>query len=98
MEKLYNEQGQVAVAVSYGFGAGWSTWGDVSPLDKRYNELILKGDINKAVELAKEEGHYTGGLEDCKLEWLDVGTKFRIDEYDGYESLVVLDYEDYLEA
>lgn len=98
MEKLYNEQGQVAVAVSYRFGAGWSTWVDVSPLDKRYNELILKGDINKAVELAEEEEHFSGGLEDCKLEWLDVGTKFRINEYDGSESLVVLDDEDYLEA
>ena len=25
-EKRYNEQGQVAVLISPGFGAGWSTW------------------------------------------------------------------------
>jgi len=98
IEKLYNEKGEVAVAVSIGFGAGWSTWGDVSPLDKEFNELILNGDFETAEKLAKEKGFYAGGLSDCKIVWLEKGTKFRIDEYDGAESIVLLDEKDYNEA
>jgi len=98
MEKLYNNRGEVAVAVSGGYGAGWSTWNpDVNPMDKKYNQLILDGDIDKAIKLAKSEGHFTGGLEDCSIKWVDEGERFRIDEYDGSESLI---FEDdlYLEA
>ena len=87
MEKLYNEQGQVAVAVSYGFGAGWSTWEDVSSMDKQFNELILAKNWDEAKRLAEEFGYYDGGLEQCKIEWIDKGTDFTIDEYDGNESL-----------
>lgn len=90
MEKLYNNIGQVGVAVSYGFGAGWSTWNEVSPLDKRYNELILEKRWKEALALAKEDGHYSGGLMTCKIEWLDEGTVFDIGEYDGSESLETL--------
>jgi hypothetical protein len=88
MEKLYNEKGQVAVAVSYGFGAGWSTWNDVNPMDKRYNELILNEEWEKAEELAEKEGHYAGGLCKCEIEWVNEGVQFDITEYDGSESLM----------
>lgn len=98
MEKLYNENGQVAVAVSIGFGAGWSTWNDASPLDKKYNELILNKKFDEAEELAKKDGYYFGGLRDCIIKWLDVGTTFRINEYDGRETLEILDNIDFLEA
>lgn len=92
MEKLYDENGNVAVAVSYGYGAGWSTWNSVSPLDKRYNELILKEDWEKAKALAKKDGQFDGGLEDCCIEWLTPNTPFTIGDYDGSESLRTLDY------
>ena len=91
MDKLYNDKGQVAVAVSYGYGAGWSTWADVSPLDKEFNELILAEDWDKAIELANAKEYYSGGLTDCKIVWLDPGTKFIIEEYDGSENLQTLD-------
>ena len=87
IEKLYNEKDQVGVAVSYGYGAGWSTWNDVSALDKRYNELILNKKWDEAIELADKENHYIGGLTDCVIEWLDKGTVFDITEYDGSEGL-----------
>jgi len=98
MEKLYNKQGQVAVAISYDYGAGWSTWNDVSPLDKRYNELILAHRIEEAIELAESEGHYAGGLKNCEIEWLPKNAKFRISEYDGSESLIEYSPEGYLTA
>jgi len=48
-------------------------------------------DINdKIVERAEEllpDGYY-GSVDDLTIEWLPVGTKFRIDEYDGSESIV----------
>ena len=31
MEKIIRD-GKVAVAVSYGFGAGWSTWNDIKSI------------------------------------------------------------------
>ena len=87
MEKLYNKEGKVAVAVSYGYGAGWSTWCDVNPMDKRYNELILAENWEAAEVLAEKEGYYTGGLRGCEIEWVDVGSAFEISEYDGSEGL-----------
>ena len=91
IEKLYNDKGEVAVAVSYGYGAGWSSWNDVNPMDKRYNELILAEKWKEAEELAEEEDLYAGGLKDCVIIWLDEGTAFSIKEYDGAESIVTND-------
>ena len=89
MEKLYNKDGHVAVLVSPGFGAGWSTWEDIDPRDKRYAELVCNKKIDEAIRLAEEEGLFAGGLEDVEIKWLAEGTKFRIDEYDGAESLIL---------
>lgn len=98
MEKLYNDNGEVAVIVSGGYGAGFSTWSKVDPMDKRYAELILNEKIDEAIELAKSEDVYEGGIVDCHIEWVSQGEKFRINEYDGAESLVYLDNEDYYTA
>lgn len=38
----------------------------------------------------------TGGLLDCEVHFLDKGTMFRIDVYDGAESLVVYSNDEYL--
>ncbi len=92
MEKIYNEQGQVGVAVSYGYGTGWSTWNDVNPLDKRYNELILNKEWDKAEALALEEGvQYCSGLTDCVIVWIDEGEMFQVTEYNGFEGISTMD-------
>lgn len=101
MEKLYNDKGQVAVAVSYGHGAGWSTWNTENKelcLDKTFNELILAKKFKEAEELAEELGYYEGGIEDCGIEWLEVGTKFYISEYDGSEELITVNDSIFIEA
>jgi hypothetical protein len=86
-EKLIRD-GLVAVAVSHGFGAGWSTWNDVDCMDARFNRLFLEGKVKEACALAKElDLGYTGGAEDVKIHWVPIGTEFRIEEYDGSESL-----------
>lgn len=87
MEKIVRD-GMVAVAVSYGFGAGWSTWNDVDPMDARFNQLFLDGKHDEAAALCDQlELGYSGGAEDVEIVWLPVGTEFIITEYDGSEGL-----------
>ena len=98
MEKIVRD-GMVAVAVSYGYGAGWSTWTDVNPMDARFNQLFLEGKHAEAAALCDEEDlGYAGGAEDVSIEWIPVGTKFIIDEYDGAESLMTIDDYDWITA
>ena len=88
MEKIIRD-GKVAVAVSGGFGAGWSTWNNIDPMDARFNQLFLDEKFYEAAALCdKLELGYGGGAYDVVIRWVPVGTKFRIDEYDGSESLV----------
>ena len=83
MEKIVRD-GIVAVAVSYGYGAGWSTWNDIDPMDARFNQLFLDGKADEVVRICeKEELGYAGGAADVSIEWVPVGTKFVIEEYDG---------------
>ena len=90
MDKIVRD-GMVAVAVSHGFGAGWSTWNDVDPTDARFNQLFLDGKVDEAKALCKElDLGYEGGADDVSIEWVPVGTKFVIDEYDGSESLMAV--------
>jgi len=112
--KVYDSDGDVGVAVSLGYGAGWSTWDDVKASDARFIVLILnamwckeyceggkdaKGYTeedywNAAERLAEKLGYYAGGLRDCVIKWVPVGTLYRVDEYDGAESLEILDIDE----
>ena len=88
--------GKVAVIVSPGYGAGWSTWADDSRV------AVFAPDVVEWIEAGKPElaegqfdGYgYLGGLFDAEIEWLPVGTRFEIDEYDGSESLRLLTPDD----
>jgi hypothetical protein len=86
-EKIVNEKGEVAVAISPEYGAGWSTWEGVSPFDPEFNLLIIEGKIEEAKSLANEMGIHSGGLDGIKIEWIPKNTEFIIDEYDGAESI-----------
>lgn len=97
--------GMVAVLVSRGYGAGWSSW------DYEGNEQMLFDPVMVAIlekyetvsdpekkwdELetyAKEKypDAYLGGIDGLTVEWLPVGTIFKIREYDGAESLEIFD-------
>lgn len=95
MEKIVRDD-KVAVAVSYGFGAGWSTWNDVDPMDARFNQLFLDGKVAEAKALCDElDLGYAGGAEDVEIVWVPVGTEFRITEYDGSESIEYKDKTDW---
>ena len=98
MEKIVRD-GMVAVAVSGGFGAGWSTWNDISPMDARFNQLFLDDKVDEVVRICDEEGlGYAHGSRDVEIEWVPVGTRFVINEYDGSESLMTIDDYGWMEA
>lgn len=98
MEKIVRD-GHVAVAISGGFGAGWSTWADVNPMDARFNQLFLDGKYDEAFYLGEElDIGYLGGLEDVRIVWVPQGSKFIVEEYDGAESIRMLDETNWLEA
>lgn len=95
MEKYYDEQGRVAVLISSGYGAGWSTWGggDFALFDKTLVQMCLDGKSEEEVSEYLEsvgQDFYTGGWGNIGVEWLETGTQFRVDEYDGSESLEIL--------
>lgn len=100
VEKVIRD-GKVAVLYSPGYGAGWSSWcrGDVPEefaiFDKSLVEAVERGDDAGKVGLMLTEkfgsAPYMGGWSDVEIEWLPVGTQFRIDEYDGSESVVTVE-------
>lgn len=93
MEKIIRD-GKVAVLISDGYGAGWSTWNTCQ-------ELIFDATIVLAVEknLSFDDveeylrGKYPEAYISCNpydqltIEWVEEGTQFVIDEYDGAETL-----------
>jgi hypothetical protein len=92
MNKLIKDQ-KVAVLVSPGYGAGWYSWHSIEELiyDPSVVEWVEKQELDKirAYMELKYPDIYCGGLEDLEVCWVPVGERFRIEEYDGAESLVL---------
>ena len=104
MEKVIQD-GRVAVLVSRGFGAGWSSWNREFPellFDPFIVNLLLEDpnerDKIQAYMDLKYPDVYTGGLDDLVVQWVPQGAKFRIHEYDGSESLVLESEEQWVIA
>lgn len=105
MKKVIKE-GKVAALYSPGFGAGWSTWSsgnqELLVFDSRLIEIVADGDRDKIKdEFMKSEfgiDIYCGGAEQLKIEWIDEGQLFEINEYDGSESIHIIGGRDYLKA
>ena len=96
MAKLYNETGQVAVIVSYGYGAGWSSEARSSEdreeliFDPTLAQMVIDNatiEEMKYYAASRWPNQYLGGIRGLTVEWLDKGTLFIIDQYDGYESI-----------
>lgn len=99
IEKLIVD-GKVAVLVSHGYGAGWSTWNGDDPgliFDKTIVEHVQSGDKEAAVKRAEEiyKDGYFGGIDGLTVEWVTQGMAFEITEYDGSESLKVIGEQTY---
>ena len=98
MEKVKRD-GKVAVLYSPGFGAGWFSW------NTDHQELLFHPKLVELVELNQRHlitdelvrellgaEIYTGGSDTLRIVWLDEGTAFNIDEYDGSESVVTMEH------
>jgi len=106
--------GQVAVLYSPGFGAGWSTWANSLDVEQSLvaERMIFDPQIAdlvdrradgwqaqvEAVATLKYPNAYLGGLETLQVEWLPVGTQFRIVEHDGDETIETRDSVDWITA
>ncbi len=95
--------GKVAVIYSPGFGAGWYSWHHIEELlfDPNLVDMIERGaeekDIADYCEQHYEKG-YWGGIDDLVIEWIPEGSIFRINEYDGNETVVLQDDDDWIVA
>jgi hypothetical protein len=96
MKKLIRD-GKVAVLVSHGFGAGWFTWNYDEPqllYDPVIVEMLEQSKSKSKIEQYCKEQYpnaYLDGLDGLCVEWLPIGTTFRIHEYDGSESVEIRD-------
>jgi hypothetical protein len=95
--------GKVAVLYSPGFGAGWYTWNQTVPqilFDPAIVKMVEKEqwDKLKTYVTLKYPDIYTGGMDGLKVAWIPEGTLFKINDYDGSESIELKENEDWLVA
>lgn len=95
-EKVIRD-GKVAVLVSPGYGAGWSTWADnaeAAVFDPETVEWVESGKPEDVFREKKDDWEerfgYLGGTRDLEIRWVPVGSRFYIEEYDGSETLHVV--------
>lgn len=93
MNKVVKD-GKVAVLISNGWGAGFHTWG--APLEAIFDptlvDLIERQQYKDAIKYV--ESTYPDdvtAVEDLVVQWIPEGAKFIIMEYDGNESIAILD-------
>ena len=95
MEKVIRN-GKVAVLVSSGYGAGWSTWNSGNAQLLFHPTLIEMVESGRSSEITTEwveknlgiSNVYVGGTGDLEIVWVEEGTRFLIQEYDGAENLL----------
>ena len=102
MNKLIRK-GCVAVIYSPEYGAGWSTWNQEVPeilFDPAIVELVEKDqwDELEVYVTLKYPGLYDGGLPQLAVQWISIGSEFRVHEYDGSESIEVKEDLDWVIA
>ena len=95
------------VLISPGYGAGWSTWEcPEMAFDERLIRAFECGISEEDMQaLCVECGYapfnsppYMGGFDQLKVVEVPSGAVFRIDEYDGFESIEFLDMDDWYVA
>lgn len=102
MNKLVRD-GMVAVLYSPDYGSGWYTWNTNHPellFDPAIVQLVEeeKFDELKTYVTLKYPNIYEGGMWELKIAWIPEGAMFRINEYDGDESIELKDDADWFTA
>jgi hypothetical protein len=99
--KIYNDLHEVAVVYSPGYGGGWTAYNkDIDPTDARVAVLTLTGaaatlkfmrygeEADISFKARKVFQYDSSHGDDLAIHWLPAGTLYKIEEYDGYESVV----------
>ena len=102
MNKLVKD-GMVAVLYSPDYGSGWYTWNQDHPeilFDPAIVQLVEenKFDELKTYVFLKYPKIFVGGIWDLQVAWIPEGTLFRVNEYDGAESIELKDDADWFTA
>lgn len=107
MNKLERD-GKVAVVISPGHGAGWSTWNDhkfreILCMDAEIAQAVLDENLKEVIRLVKEKCNNRvdvdlGEVDTLRIEWLPKGERFEISEYDGHEEIVIYSDKIYMTA
>ena len=108
MEKVIRDN-KVAVLYSPGYGAGWSTWccnDDLAETLLFHPLIVEKVESGLEKEITSEwlveqfgrdfEDVYCGGASQLEIKWLPKGTAFRIDDYDGFETVITNEHLYYI--
>lgn len=105
MERQVNKitkDGMVAVLISPGYGSGWYTWNSNLPglvfnptlvemVEKEKNHEITEELCRELLGLPSDERVCVLGASDLCVVWVPLGTRFRIEEYDGSESIITVE-------
>ena len=97
MEKVIRN-GDVAILISEGYGAGWYSWYKHKELlfHPKLVEMVEQGKANQINRKWIEENlgiiQYicTEGASQLVIHWLPIGSAFEINVYDGDETLIDL--------
>ena len=92
--KMFKKNGKIGVIISPGFGSGFSTTNNrMMAVDFDLVDAFLKSDMTKFKYIADEKygDWYDSGDMRFRVEWVPEGSRFMVQEYDGHESIVILD-------
>ena len=109
--KLVNKKNEVAILYSPGFGAGWSSWTVQYALQLATDSRIIKYrfnldqfyhniDIETFIKQINcfELMPYVGDFKKTRIKFIPEGTMFRINEYDGAETIEIYSPDNYMKA
>ena len=86
----------VAVLHTWGYGGGWYSWNNGCP-EILFDPTIVAM-VERTVPVEQIMLHiivrygdeiYTGGVDTLRIRWVPVGTRFRVQEYDGSERIIL---------
>ena len=84
------KENMIGIVYTHTYGAGFSTWNDTSELNQNLAHAIEFEDMLaiKDILVELECSEYLEP-EELSVVWVEKGTNYRIDEYDGSETVVL---------
>lgn len=101
MNKVVRD-GKVAVLIAPSYGAGWYTENSDENLlfDPILVQYVEEKNITALKQYAKKQypNAFIGGIDDLTVRWIKEGMLFRVKEYDGAESIEILENLNWIKA